>query len=129
MPPAPIVFFDIAGPGATKLADFYEMIFGWQINRNTPFPGADAIPAVPVVAPLPGTLRGVDAGDDPQFRKVIYIGVDDINATMAKITAAGGSVHQPRFEVPGVVILGLFKDPAGNLLGLVEMKDGKVKSP
>ena len=30
-----------------------------------------------------------------------------------------------RFEVPGVVVLGLFKDPAGNPLGLVEM-DGDV---
>jgi predicted enzyme related to lactoylglutathione lyase len=35
----------------------------------------------------------------------------------------------PRFEVPGVVVLGLFTDPAGNSMGLVEMQDGKPKIP
>lgn len=34
---------------------------------------------------------------------------------------------QPRFEVKGVVILGLFTDPAGNGMGLVEMTGGKPK--
>ncbi len=33
------------------------------------------------------------------------------------------------FEVPGVVIRGLFKDPAGNPMGLVEMLDGPPKVP
>jgi hypothetical protein len=31
--------------------------------------------------------------------------------------------------VKGVVIIGLFTDPAGNSMGLVEMKDGKLKIP
>ena len=102
---------------------------GWSIARNTPFPGAGAIQPVPVVQPLPGTLRGVDPGDDPQARKLIYLGVDDINAALAQVTAHGGTVQAPRFEVKGVVILALFKDPAGNAMGLIEMKDGKPKVP
>ena len=35
----------------------------------------------------------------------------------------------PRFAVKGVVVLGLFKDPAGNTMGLVETKDGKPVIP
>jgi hypothetical protein len=35
----------------------------------------------------------------------------------------------PRFEVKGVVVIGLFTDPAGNTMGLVEMKDGKPVVP
>jgi hypothetical protein len=31
--------------------------------------------------------------------------------------------------VPGRVVLGLFKDPAGNSVGLVEMENGKAKVP
>ena len=38
-------------------------------------------------------------------------------------------IDRPRFEVPGDVILGLFKDPAGNRVGLVEMENGKAKMP
>ena len=48
---------------------------------------------------------------------------------LAQIKASGGSVDVPRFEVPGVVVLGLFKDPAGNEMGLVEIKDGTAKVP
>jgi predicted enzyme related to lactoylglutathione lyase len=29
---APIVFFDIAGPDAAKLKNFYAGIFGWEID-------------------------------------------------------------------------------------------------
>ena len=62
-------------------------------------------------------------------QKIIYIGVKDVAAKLTEIKAKGGSIDAPRFEVPGVVVLGLFKDPAGNAMGLVEMKDGKPKVP
>ena len=58
------------------------------------------------------------------------IGVPDITASLAKVTANGGKIHAPRFEVKGVVVLGLFFDPAGNRMGLVEMgPDGRNKVP
>jgi predicted enzyme related to lactoylglutathione lyase len=103
---APIVFFDIAGPDAAALKSFYSANFGWSIN------GANAIktPA------LEGTLRQ----DPPE--KIIYIGVADINASLKAIVASGGSVVIPRSVVPNVVIFALFKDPAGNRMGLVEIK-------
>jgi hypothetical protein len=34
MAPAPIVFFDIAGPDAAKLKDFYAGNFGWGIDAG-----------------------------------------------------------------------------------------------
>ena len=45
------------------------------------------------------------------------------------IESYGGSIDATRFEVPGVVVLGLFKDPAGNEMGLVEMDGDKHKIP
>jgi hypothetical protein len=115
---APIVFFDIAGPADANLAAFYREVFGWESgpmgNLSVPVNGP----------PLSGTLR-----TDPA-EKVIYIGVPDVSASLAKVVANGGKIHAPRFEVPGVVILGLFFDPAGNRMGLVEMgADGKAKIP
>jgi hypothetical protein len=38
-------------------------------------------------------------------------------------------VVAPRFAAPGVVILGLFTDPAGNRMGLVEIADGRAVIP
>jgi hypothetical protein len=101
---APIVFFDIAGPDAPKLRTFYSTMFGWKIDAN------NAIKTTP----LDGTLR-----QDPA-EKIIYIGVPDINRKLDQIKAAGGTVDTPRTVVPKVVIFALFRDPAGNRMGLVE---------
>jgi hypothetical protein len=55
--------------------------------------------------------------------------VTDVTATLQKVVASGGTIRFPRFEVKGRVVLGVFKDPAGNSVGLVEMENGKAKVP
>ena len=110
---APIVFFDIAGPDMAKLKDFYSRALGWSIDASGAIQGAG----------VNGTLR-----QDPAA-KVIYVGVPDVTAALKEAEAAGGKVVMPRFEVKGVVVIGLFTDPAGNSMGFVEMQDGKPKIP
>lgn len=104
MTSAPVVFFDIAGPDAAKLKNFYSENFGWTIDdaNGITTPG------------LNGTIR-----QDPA-ETLIYLGVSDIDAALKKIVAAGGTVVLPRTVVPRVVTFALFKDPAGNRMGLVE---------
>lgn len=116
---APIVFFDIAGPDMTAQSGFYSKVFNWQIAPT----GQVAVPVTTSPAGLMGTLRA-----EPK-EAMLYMGVADIPATLAKVVEHGGDVVAPRFEVPGVVVLGLFTDPAGNRMGLVEMKDGKATVP
>jgi len=115
--PAPIVFFDIAGPDLAGQKSFYSAVLGIQTDAMGQFQAPAVGPAIPAL------LR-----TDPK-ETVVYFGVDNINATMEKVIANGGKVHAPRFVVPGVVILGLFFDPAGNRVGLVEMKDGQPIVP
>ena len=104
--PAPIVFFDVAGPDAAKLKSFYAGNFGW---------GIDAANGITTPG-LKGTLR-----QDPA-ETIVYVGVPDVDAALKKIVASGGSVVMPRTVVPNVVTFALFKDPAGNRMGLVETK-------
>jgi predicted enzyme related to lactoylglutathione lyase len=101
---APIVFFDIAGPDAAHLKSFYSGVFGWSIDGNNGIK----------TGALEGTLRQ----DPPE--KIIYIGVPDIDAALVQVKAAGGTVDLPRTVIPNVVTFALFKDPAGNRMGLVE---------
>lgn len=112
---APIVFLDFAGPDLAELRKFYSTLFDWDA-------GAEQF-SIPVVPQLSATIR-----EDPAEKRV-YIGVEDIAAKLEEVEVHGGSVDQPRFEVPGVVILGLFRDPAGNPMGLVEMEDGEHRIP
>ena len=113
---APIVFFDIAGPNIEKLHDFYSTVFGWKMDEKYQF-------TVEAISPIHAALRR-----DPQEKR-IYIGVTDVAESLSMIETNGGVVDTPRFEVPGVVVLGLFKDPAGNEMGLVEMDGEKHKIP
>jgi predicted enzyme related to lactoylglutathione lyase len=112
--PAPIVFFDIAGPELAGQAAFYKAVFGWDA-------GSTGRLTVPAVAPLPGNLRVEDPKQGPVAERVLYVGVPDINATLETVKAHGGQVVFGRTVAPGVVILALFKDPAGNRMGLVEL--------
>ncbi|MEO1187774.1 MAG: VOC family protein [Pseudomonadota bacterium] len=105
---APIVFFDIAGPDEAGLRAFYQSVFDWPAGEGATFAPGNA-------ANLDMTIR-----KDPA-EKLLYIGVPDVTEALAKIEAAGGKTDVPRFEVPGTVVLGLFFDPAGNRMGLVEM--------
>jgi len=113
---SPIVFFDIAGPDDTELKTFYKNVFDWPCDRSQSF-------SLGKSSALQGSIR-----KDPA-EKVLYIGVADITKTMDEIVSAGGTIDVPRFEVPGVVVLCLFFDPAGNKMGLVEMIDDKPRVP
>ena len=108
----PIVFFDIAGPDDAALSAFYESVFGWETDSQGQF-------SVAVNGPIDAAIR-----KDPAEKR-LYIGVADVTASLGMVEQHGGSIDVPRFEVPGVVVLGLFRDPAGNPMGLVEM-DGDM---
>ena len=113
---APVVYFSLFGPDGSALQSFYRAVFDWQVTDN-----GDV--ATTVTPPLTGTIAQGAA------EAVLYVGVADISATLEKVVANGGSIRYPRFEVPGRVVLGVFKDPAGKSVGLVEMEKGKAKVP
>ena len=112
----PIVFFDIAGPDDAALRTFYSSNFGWKFDQTGQF-------AIPVAAPIKGAVR-----KDPAEKR-IYLGVPDVTASPDQIEQSGGVVAASRFEVSGVVVLGLFRDPAGNPMGLVEMDGDSPRIP
>ena len=112
----PVVFFSIFGPNGSELQRFYADVFEWKSSAT-----GDVV--VPVTSPLMGNIgQGMP-------ETLIYIGVADITAALQKVTTHGGTIRYPRTEVRGRVVLGMFKDPAGNSVGLVEMENGKAKAP
>jgi predicted enzyme related to lactoylglutathione lyase len=134
--PAPVMFFDLAGEQSTKLSSFYSSIFGWTVAPDGRFTAHVVSPPLvarsdyqlaygtytaTISAPLGGQIR-----PDPSEKRV-YLGVPDVAATLDAIKAQGGTIEAPRFEVPGVV--GLFKDPGGNAMGLIELDGDRVKTP
>ena len=102
-----------AEPDASKA--FYEDVIGWTVHPSD-MPGMDYRMIDTGGGDFVGGLaRHADGatpgGLTPGWR--FYIGVDDVDATVAKLTAAGGSVVIPAFDMPDVGRMAYVADPQG----------------
>ena len=54
-----------------------------------------------------------------------YVNVDSIDATVDKVRSLGGTVLQPKTEVPDMGWYSVITDPTGAILGLWQTKPGQ----
>ncbi len=69
-----------------------------------------------------GQHVGLVPGGGPQAMAspVAYWHVDDIEAKLAEVTAAGATVKEPAHDVGGGRLVATVTDPDGNVLGLLQ---------
>ena len=69
-----------------------------------------------------GQQIGLVPGGGPQgmTSPVAYWHVSDIEAKLAEVTAAGGTLKEPSRDVGGGRLVATFTDPDGNVLGLIQ---------
>lgn len=95
-----------------KLSEFYSKLFGWKMQNW--LPGYDVW--MPDSGPGGGFRENCPEGT---AQTVIYVNVEDIDATLAQVTEAGGTVLAPKTEIaPEVGWSAIIKDPSGNIVGL-----------
>lgn len=109
-----VVHFEIIGKDGAKLQSFYRDLFGWPVNADNPMNYGLVGPADA------GIGGGIGPGEDDQSMVTFYIGVDDLQAALDKAAQLGGKTVMPVTEIPGMVIMAQFADPAGNVIGLVK---------
>ena len=109
----PVVWFEVMGRNGEGLRSFYSDLFGWRFDVDEKInygmveaTGGQGIPG------------GVGGGDRQHV--TFYVSTPSINASLDAVTQRGGKVVMPRTELPGGTILGMFTDPEGNAVGLVE---------
>jgi predicted enzyme related to lactoylglutathione lyase len=66
--------------------------------------------------------KGIDGGvgNVGEPRTTIYAEVPDPQATVDAAVAKGAEIVMPVTDIPGAVTMAMFKDPAGNIVGIVE---------
>jgi uncharacterized protein len=114
--PNPVVHFEVLGKDAETTQSFYSKIFDWPMEKVMDTyamvkPGADT-----------GINGGVGATMSPDTpgHSTFYVEVDDLQATLEEVEASGGSTVQPPMDIPNGPSIALFRDPDGNLVGLVK---------
>jgi predicted enzyme related to lactoylglutathione lyase len=106
-------------------ADFYEFLFGWKIIKKEKTDGFDVWIFDTGSTPRIQNLRRGGIWLRPKGEPlgiVVYIMVDDIEATLKKVTELGGKTVSSKAPL-GAGYGAYFTDPSGNLLGLYEEKD------
>ncbi len=113
---APVVHFEILGSDGSKLREFYQQVFNWEIMVNNPYDYGLVSPAGE--GSIGGGIGPAKEGQPPHA--TIYIQVDDLQAALDQVENRGGKTIVPVTEIPNAVTLAMFQDPAGNLIGLVQ---------
>ncbi len=112
----PIVHWELMGADGEAQKAFYESIFDWKLEATEGLDNYHMVSSDDV-----GVGGGVGQGNEqmPNYM-TIYVQVESIDESLGQIEARGGTTVVPRTVMPGTVTFGLFNDPAGNLVGLVE---------
>lgn len=120
---AGVVHFEIPADDKERANAFYESAFGWNLSPmqemdytiaiTTPSDEQTGMPSAP------GAINGALFPRTDNLRTpIITIDVEDIDAALAQVESAGGSVAQPKDAVPGMGYFAYFKDTEGNIMGL-----------
>ncbi|HET9732194.1 MAG TPA: VOC family protein [Acidimicrobiales bacterium] len=112
-----VVHWEIGGRDLDRLSLFYKELFDWE--------GAGFDPNYRLVTPPEGLGGGLmRCPDDTAPYVTVYVSVDDLDATLVRVKELGGAPFVPPTPIPGVGSFALFKDPDGNILGILQMPTG-----
>ncbi|WP_110180921.1 VOC family protein [Nocardioides solisilvae] len=116
-----VVHFEVPYDDHDRATAFYREIFGWDVSRWDDFE-YDMVSTGPQgeQGPTePGYIGGGMFRRDGELNApVVTMGVDDIDATLAQVEAAGGSTVSGKEPVGEMGWSAYFRDCEGNLMGL-----------
>ena len=118
-PKNPAGWFEIPVRDLERAMRFYRAAFGYDLQEQQMGPGRMAgFPMYPGNPGASGTLI-LDEGYVPSHHgTLVYISVDDIEGTLAKIVQAGGKTLLPKLSIGEHGAVAHFEDSEGNRVAL-----------
>lgn len=123
-----IAHFEIHASDMDKLAEFYRNVFGWEISKWENDQNVDYMMIMTGKMGEPGGINGgmvKRVGANPTEGQAVNafvctVTVDSIDEYADKAESAGGSIASPKTAIPGVGWLAYYKDPEGNIFGIMQ---------
>jgi uncharacterized protein len=110
-----VVHFELPVDDGDRAVSFYRRVFGW---------GAERWGAMDYWSTAAGDGPGIDGGLTARYPEsrgpMVYIQVDDVDAALAEVEAAGGQRLSERRPIPGVGWMAAFEDTEGNRVGVFQ---------
>ncbi|CAN5910384.1 VOC family protein [soil metagenome] len=112
--PNSFIWYELMTSDDTAAEAFYRKVVGWTAQdsgqpgmRYTLLSAGD----VPIAGLMTLPQDACDAGAKPGW--VGYIGVDDVDAYVDRVTKAGGKVHVPATDIANIGRFAMVADPQG----------------
>lgn len=124
MIPNPVNWFEIPTTNLERAKTFFETAFGLTLSlaENAPIRMAFFGPMRENSYGITGSLIEHENVKPSHHGTLVYFHTEDINALLAKITAAGGKTLLPRMSIGEFGFIAHFEDSEGNRLGLHSMQ-------
>ena len=113
----PVMWFEVLGQDGDRLRKFYGGLFGWKIAADNPIKYGMVDTGEP--RGIPGGVGQTFPGTRPWV--TFYVETPDVAVSLAQAERLGGKTVLPRTVMPDVTF-GVFEDPEGHAIGLVEAK-------
>jgi len=118
----PVVHFEVVGKDGPRLRNYYSELFGWKINADNPM-NYGMVDGKDNKTADGGDGIGGGVGEVPdgyEGHVTFYVAVPDVEEALQKAESLGGTRVMGPEDIMGMVVLGQFKDPEGNLVGVVK---------
>ncbi|MEO7222982.1 MAG: VOC family protein [Devosia sp.] len=109
-----LIHFEITGTDSAALAEFYSQLFDFEAHPSPFLPGYHLLQSQ---IGIPGAVMDRSYKDQPV---ILWFEVDDLDAKVQAIVAAGGAIAGEKNTIPGEGRVQYVSDPQGNIAGLKE---------
>jgi hypothetical protein len=122
--PRPVVHFEVSGKNPGRLREFFGDLFDWSFDVPSPVAKEVSAPDdygfLDLITTDDGTgIRGgIGGGPDYERHALLYVGVQDVEAALQRAEDLGGTRVMGPATSPNGLVVGHFKDPEGNLMGV-----------
>jgi predicted enzyme related to lactoylglutathione lyase len=107
--PGGVSYLRIPADQPAEAAAFYEFVFGWRVHPDR---GGFEDASGHVIGHF---LADMQVAGEAGVRPYIY--VENVDDTLARLTARGGEIVTPPYP-EGDLKVGTYRDPAGNVMGI-----------
>ncbi len=114
----PVVHFEINSASTPELARFYGEAFDWDMHEDGSEYTQIRTNGVCAGTGAPGIDGGLGPSDPGDDFVTFYVQVPDVARALERVAELGGQIDMPATEA-GRVVIGIFRDPRGNRIGLV----------
>lgn len=116
-------YFDLSVHDVGRARAFFERVLGWRFERFAMPYEYWRITAGP--AGEPGIDGGIGALKDAPVAggipcSQLTVPVADLDATLAQVQAAGGTIVEPRLPIPGIGWYATCAEPGGLRFGVIQ---------